>query len=131
MLEWYLPLKFTHVTAVVASISLFVLRAVWMASGSEMLSRRWVRILPHVIDSVLLASAVALTLVIHQYPLANDWLTAKVVALVVYVALGTIGLKRGRSRRVRMTACVAAVAVFGYIVSVALAHDPWGFLAAL
>ncbi len=125
----YLALKHLHLTAVVLSFALFALRGLWMLTDSPQLQRRWVRIVPHLIDIALLASAIALTLVIQQYPLVNGWLTAKVLGLIVYIILGSIALKRGPSKPIRAAAGVAALAVFGYIVSVALTHSPLGFLA--
>jgi uncharacterized membrane protein SirB2 len=75
---------------------------------------------------VLLASAIALATMLRQYPFASGWLTAKVTGLVVYVVLGTIALKRGRTLRVRVAAWIAAQLVFLYIVSVAITKDPLG-----
>jgi uncharacterized membrane protein SirB2 len=79
-----------------------------------------VKIVPHVIDTVLLASAIALTVMIRQYPFVAPWLTAKVIGLVAYIGLGMIALKRGRSKPVRITTWIAAQLVFFYIVAAAL-----------
>ena len=120
----YLALKSVHVSSVAASYVLFFTRGVWMMRAPHMLARRWVRIVPHVIDTILLASAIALAVAIRQYPFVAGWLTAKVIGLVVYIVLGTIALKRGRSKGVRVTAWLAAQAVFAYIVAVAVSHNP-------
>ena len=125
----YLALKHLHLSAVVLSIALFVLRGGWMLMDSPHLRRRWVRIVPHLVDTVLLGSAIGLTLILQQYPFVNSWLTAKVLALIVYILLGHIALKRDSTRTIRAVAGIAALAVFGYIVSVALTHSPLGFLA--
>lgn len=85
MVAAYPLLKFLHVTCVVLSGTGFVLRGVWMIQGSPMLPRRWVRVVPHVVDTVLLPSAIALAFMIEQYPLAHGWLTAKVLGLVAYI----------------------------------------------
>ena len=124
----YLVLKHLHLTIVVLSFALFTLRGLWMLADSPQLQRRWVRIVPHLIDTVLLASAIGLTLILQQYPFVNGWLTAKVLALIAYIILGSIALKRGSTKAIRALAWVAALATFGYIVSVALTHDPRGFL---
>ncbi len=116
--------KFVHELCALASFTLFALRGVWMLRDSPQLSRRWVKILPHGIDTLLLASAVALTLMLHQYPLTDAWLSAKVVGLLVYIGLGLVALRYGRTRGVRAAAWIGALAVFVYIVSVALSHDP-------
>jgi uncharacterized membrane protein SirB2 len=125
----YLTLKHLHVTCVVLSGLGFFVRGLWMLAGSRMLERRWVRVAPHAIDTLLLASAIGLALTLGQYPLAQGWLTAKLVGLLAYIGLGMVALRRGRTRAIRAGAWFAALAAFGYIVSVALARDARGFLA--
>lgn len=120
----YIIVKYAHVGAVIVSFSLFFLRGVWMMVAPQKLQLPWVRIVPHVIDTVLLATAIALAVLSTQHPFAQPWLTAKLIGLVVYILLGTIAIKRGRTRRQRIIAWVLALAVFGYIVAVALARDP-------
>jgi len=93
-----------------------------------MLRRKLVRILPHIIDAILLASAIALLFKIQQYPLSHHWLTAKVVALVAYIILGTYALKRGKTKKTRIRALIGAYATFFYIVAVALTQNPQPFL---
>jgi len=120
----YLTLKSLHVGCVALSYTLFLLRGIWMMRRPERLQLRWVRIVPHVVDTVLLGSAVAMALMIRQYPFVADWLTAKLLALLLYIVLGSIALKRGRIRRQRLAAWLAAQAVFFYIVAVALTRNP-------
>ena len=119
--------KFVHEFCALASVSLFVLRGVWMLRDSPQLARRWVRILPHGIDTLLLASAIALTLMLRQYPLTHVLLSAKLFALLAYIGLGLVALRYGKTKGVRAMAWIAALSVFFYIVSVALSHDPLGF----
>ena len=121
----YSTLKAVHIVSGAASYALFWLRGVWMMRGSARLQSGWVKVLPHVIDTVLLASAIALAVMLRQYPLQAPWLTAKVSGLVVYIVLGTVALKRGRTRGMRVAAWIAAQAVFVYIVSVAVTKSPW------
>ncbi|MEO8598984.1 MAG: SirB2 family protein [bacterium] len=116
----YLSIRHFHVTCAVLSGSLFLLRGFWMLRNSPTLQRRWVRIAPHVIDTLLLTSALVMVFWSGQYPFVQNWLTAKVIALVVYIGLGTVALKRGRTRTVRIGAFIGAVLVFAYIVGVAL-----------
>jgi len=123
----YLLLKYVHVTAVATSFVLFFLRGIWMMQASGRLSARWVRVVPHVVDTVLLASAITLAVLTAQYPFVQSWLTAKVLALLAYIVVGSIALRRGPTRRTRIVAWVMALAVFGYIVAVARTHSvlPW------
>lgn len=120
MASTYILLKYLHVSCVVLSGVGFVLRGVWMLQGSPMLARRWVGVAPHVVDTVLLASAIALAMMSGQYPLVHAWLTAKVLGLIAYIVLGTVALKRGRTLEVRLVAFCGALAVFAYIVAVAM-----------
>lgn len=89
-----------------------------------MLRHKLVKILPHIIDTILLASAIALLFKVQQYPLSHPWITAKIVALVAYIILGIVALKRGRTKQGRILALIGAYAVFFYILVVALTHDP-------
>ncbi len=116
----YLWLKYLHVSCVLLSGSLFAVRGWWMLQAPARLQQRWVRVLPHGVDTVLLVSAISLAVWSGQYPLAQGWLTAKVLALLAYIALGSVALKHGKTRAVRATALVAALLVFAYIVSVAV-----------
>lgn len=116
----YLAIKHIHMTAVALSGMLFLVRGVWMLRHSAMLDRRWVKVVPHCVDTILLASAVALALWSGMLPFQQPWLTAKVLALVAYILLGTVALKRGKSKQVRSLAFVAALLTFLYIVGVAV-----------
>lgn len=123
-MTWWLTIKTIHVLSAAVSIGLFVLRGIWMMRDSPRRRARWARIVPHVNDTILLVSAIGLALLTYQYPLVHGWLTAKVIGLFVYIGLGLVALRFGRTRRVRTLAWVAAVAVFVYIVSVALTRSP-------
>ena len=120
----YAALKLTHISCAVISYTLFAVRGIWMLRGSVMLQEGLVRTLPHIVDTALLASAIAMTIMTRQYPFVAPWLTAKVLALVLYIALGMVALKYGKTRSVRLAAWIAAQAVFGYIVAVALTRSP-------
>ncbi|HWA14632.1 MAG TPA: SirB2 family protein [Burkholderiales bacterium] len=120
----YWMLKSLHVGAVTASLCLFLLRGAWMMRAPQRLGARWVRVVPHVVDTVLLASAVALAALTAQYPFVHSWLTAKVIALLVYIALGSVALKRGPTRGIRVAAWIGALVVFAYIVAVARTRSP-------
>jgi len=125
----YAMVKQVHVSAATVSIALFLLRGTWMLRSPERLRQTWVKIVPHVVDTVLLASALWLAWQLGAG--AAHWVAAKVVALLFYIGAGTIALKRGRTRTVRVGALLVAVATFAYIVSVAVTKSPWGALAWL
>lgn len=124
----YLLLKELHIGCVVVSGIGFFLRGVAMLLSSPVLQQPVARVLPHIIDSILLASALAMSISSGQYPLVNDWLTAKLIGLLIYIGLGTMALKRARSKRLRALFFVGALTALAYIISVALTRSPRGVL---
>ncbi len=124
----YLLLKHVHMTLAAISGSLFLLRGLWMLADSPMRQRAWVRSTPHLVDSLLLATAIGLAWWSGQSPLVHPWLGAKVTALVAYILLGSLALKYGKTRLVRGAAFAAALACFGYIVATAVSKNPLFFL---
>lgn len=116
-------LKAVHVGCAALSLAGFVARGIGMLRGAAWRQRRWVKIAPHVVDTLLLASAIGLALAVRQYPFMHGWLTAKLLALVGYIVLGSIALKYGATKTVRLGAWLAALAVFGYIVAVAVTRQ--------
>lgn len=131
MTELYPWIKLVHIAAVAASGSLFAIRGLLLILGQPWAMARPVRILSQAIDSVLLAAAITLTVIIGQYPFVDAWLTAKVLLLVVYVALGVLAFRKERSKPARIACWLAALGVFGFIVSIALTHDPRGLFSLL
>lgn len=126
----YAAIKAVHIACAVLSAGGFAVRGVLMLRDSALLATRFVRVAPHVVDTLLLASAVALAWMSGQYPFAQSWLTAKVVALIAYILLGTLALKRGRSRAVRAAAFALALAAVLYILAVAVTRNPTIFFAS-
>ena len=125
----HVPLKYFHVACVIISGGGFFVRGLWMLRASPRLDARWVRVAPHIVDTLLLASAIGLVIATHQYPLVQGWVTAKIFGLLAYIGLGTVALRRGKTRAIRLASWIGAIATFGYIVSVALTRNPWGFIA--
>ena len=122
----YQAVKHVHLTCIALSLGGFLLRGFWMVTGSPLLGARLTRIAPHVVDTVLLTSA--LVLASYYWPVPG-WIWAKVGGLLTYIFLGTIALKRGKTPAVRMMALAAAVLTFAWIVSVAFSKTPAGFFA--
>ena len=125
----YLALKHSHMTFALLSGIFFLIRGIWMLVDSPKLTQRWVKIVPHVIDTLLLACAIALMFQIQQYPFVHGWLTAKVVALILYIVAGTVAIKRGKTKQVRVIAFGFALLCYLYMLSVAFNHHPLGALA--
>ena len=127
----YATLKLVHQSAVALSVTGFVVRGAAGFVGADWVTGRAARTVPHVVDTVLLLSALALAWMLRLTPGNAPWLLAKVIGLVAYVALGVLALRPGRSFQVRLVAWVAALAVVGWIVSVAMTKTPMGFFALL
>ena len=100
-----------------------------MLRASPLLQHRLTRIAPHIIDTLFLASDIALVFIIDVRLLQSGWLLAKLAGLIVYIGLGMVALRFGRTREIRSLAFVGAVATFAYIVGVALLKSPASWLA--
>ena len=127
----YSTVKTIHQSAVALSFAGFFARGLGALGGAAWVRARPAKTLPHVVDSVLLLSALWLAWTLRLNPAGAPWLLAKIVGLVAYIGLGMVALKDGRPPALRATAWLAALLVFGYIVSVALTKSPLGFLARL
>jgi uncharacterized membrane protein SirB2 len=103
----------------------FIIRGYWMISGSKLLHTKPVKIVPHIIDTVLLLSAVVLEMLSGFYPLKVDWVTLKVLLLVVYIILGTFALKRGRTKPIKIICFVLAIITFLGIYGLAVHKPIW------
>ncbi len=124
----YMLLKHLHMSFAGISFALFFLRGIWSFRDSPVMRQRWIKVVPHVADTLLLTSALMLAYTIGQYPFVDGWLTAKFFGLVLYIVLGSVALKHGRSRTARIAAWFGALTVFSYIVLVASRHDPLPFI---
>lgn len=131
LVAFYPQVKFIHITCVILSGSLFALRGVMMLAGSSWVYHPLLRRASYVIDTTLLVAGITLAVMLHQYPFVQAWLTAKVLLLVVYIVLGVFALRRGRSRATRAGYFVGALAVYLFIVSIAIAHDARGIFVRL
>jgi len=120
----YETIKIIHITTAVLSFCGFVLRGVWMMQSSLRLQSIGVKIVPHINDTILLVSATVLMVLSLQYPISTAWINAKLIALLVYIILGTIALKRGKTIATRIIAWVLAILVFIYILGVANSKKP-------
>ncbi len=125
----YLTLKYAHISFATLSIAGFVLRGFWMFRQSTNLGRAVVRIAPHVVDTAFLLTGIWLVVLLQLNMKEQSWLVAKFVALILYVVLGAIALRRGRTIQIRTAAFAAALASYLYIVGVALNKSPASWLA--
>ena len=127
--ETYLALKLLHRACAVVSIVGFAVRWRSGLAGQTWVRSRAARTLPHVVDTVLLLTALALAVGAGFTPGNAPWLLTKIVALLAYIGLGMVALSPRRPRRWRVAAGWAALAVFGHIVAVAWFKHPAGTLS--
>jgi uncharacterized membrane protein SirB2 len=128
MIEYYPQIKGVHVAAVLASGGLFAVRGLAVQRGADWPMRTPVRYLSYSLDTVLLTAALMLVGLLPGAVFANGWLAMKLALLVAYVTLGTLALKRGGTAAVRRRNLIAALAVYGFMLSMAHAHHPLGAL---
>jgi uncharacterized membrane protein SirB2 len=106
----YIAIKHIHLTAVAVSFLFFTFRYLLRLTNSHLLQKKWMKITPHIVDTLLLASAIVLMFVIGQYPLVNAWLTAKLVCVVGYILMGVACLKISNRKSVITGAYLIALA---------------------
>jgi len=127
----YLFLKNIHALLALLTISGFVFRGYWMLTNSDKLQQRMTRVAPHILDTVFLASGIAMLVLLSLNPLSQSWLLAKFAGLIVYILLGTVAIRRGSTQQGRVLAFVGALSAFAYVVGVALSKSPASWLAYL
>ncbi len=113
-----------HVSTVILSISGFIFRGILHFRGSDLVKRKWLKITPHIIDTVLIISAITLLIQNGLNLLTTPWLLAKLIALIFYIALGLIAFRFSKTTRVRMLAWSGAILLFAYICTVAVTKNP-------
>lgn len=116
----YIEVKYTHIALALISINLFVFRAALNIMQAPLKEKLWLRIAPHVNDSLLLATAIYLMLLTSQYPFAVAWLTIKICAVVAYIVLGSIALKKAKTTAAKLLFSLLAIGMFAVIGSIAL-----------
>ena len=113
-------IKLIHMSTAFISITFFMVRGFWVFNNAEMMNKKWVKIVPHINDTILLVTAIILAVGIQQYPFTHDWLTAKFIALLLYIVFGTLALKRAKELKNKMVFFILSLLIFSYIIGVAL-----------
>lgn len=126
----YPHVKTVHHLSVALSLSLFAARWAGVLVQAGWAMRPRTRLVSVAIDTVLLVAGVALWVLGGWHPWHSPWLGAKLLALVVYVLLGSWALKRARSRKGHLVFGLLALGVAAHMVGMALHHHPAGWLAA-
>jgi len=129
--DLYLPIKTAHMSLAMLSLLGFAVRGWWAINCSALLQQRWVKIAPHIIDTLLLTTAILLMIILGQHPGNQDWILAKLIALVFYIGFGTLAIKRAPTPATKILFFGLAIATFVYIIGVAIAHHPASWLQVI
>ena len=119
-------LKYIHISTIVISLCLFVGRGGWIYVLKKQLTARWLKILPHLNDTILLVTGITLAIQTQQYPLVQGWLTVKIICLLAYIVLGMLAMKWFAATRPGLISWFGAIAVFIFMISVAITRNPAG-----
>ncbi|QHJ09819.1 Protein YchQ [Paraglaciecola mesophila] len=120
----YTAVKHIHLTCIALSVLLFVLRFIWTMTQSSMLEKKWVKITPHIVDTLLILSAVTLCVLISQYPFVTPWVTEKLVGLFMYVFMVALALKMARTNFMRVIGFIGALSWIAFTALVAISKQP-------
>jgi uncharacterized membrane protein SirB2 len=131
LVDLYTQVRWTHISLVLVSGALFAARGIGVLLGAGWSMAPVVRRLSYTIDTALLVAALLLLFMLNINPFAVSWLSTKIALLLLYIVMGTLALKRARTLRMQQLCFVAALATYGFMLSVALAHHPFGIFAAL
>ena len=127
----YAYLKLLHVTLAIVSVSGFILRAWWSVNESPLLKTKLARVAPHVVDTLFLLAGVAMIGTVSLPVLSTPWLLAKFAGLVIYILVGTVAIKRGKTREIRLTASILAVGIFAWVVGISVRKSPLSWLTPM
>ena len=115
-------------TLAVLSISLFTLRFVWLLANSVQLQKKWVKISPHIIDTLLLTIGVVMAVQYSINPVEQLWLGEKLLAIIAYIFTGYYTLKVARNKPMQIIGYLGAMGWVMLIVRLAMTREPLFFL---
>ncbi|WP_258807120.1 MULTISPECIES: SirB2 family protein [Pseudidiomarina] len=118
----YIALKHLHVTFVAISVLLFVLRFFWRSIDAKVAQQKWVKVVPHVIDTFLLLTIVGMLLHWGQWPWETSWLGNKLLGLVGYIAFGLVAMK-AQTTALRFGGFIVALGWIGFLFHVAFSKQ--------
>lgn len=120
--------KHLHMTLAVISISLFTLRFIWLLTKSSKLSAKWVKIVPHIVDTLLLTVGVVMAVQYSMNPIEQLWLGEKLLAIVAYIFTGYYTLKLARNKAMQIIGYLGAMGWIMLIVRLAMTREPLFFI---
>ena len=118
--EHYLLIRQLHILTAALSVTLFTIRFLLLVRSPTWQPNRWLKVLPHVNDSLLLILAILLCIIIQQAPLITPWLTEKVAAVILYILAGMFALKWSKTRLSKIIWFIIAIFMFAYAANIAI-----------
>ena len=118
--EHYLLIRQLHILTAALSVTLFTIRFLLLVRSPTWQPNRWLKVLPHVNDTLLLIFAVLLCIIIQQAPLITPWLTEKVAAVILYILAGMFALKWSKTRLSKIIWFIIALFMFAYAANIAI-----------
>lgn len=121
-------IKLVHIVCAYLTGAGFLLRGVWALADNPLSQHRLTKVVPHIIDTLLLLAALGM---LYSWSIslpANPWLVAKIFALLVYIGFGLLMLRWGQTTRARLFGMLGGVATYAYIVAVAHSKSVFGGL---
>jgi len=115
--------KHIHMTVAVISIALFTLRFIWTLMSSAQLDKKWVKVLPHIIDTVLLGLGIAMAVQLSINPFEQLWLAEKILAVFAYIFTGYYTLKIARNRVFQILGYLGAMGWVMLAVCIAMTKE--------
>jgi len=115
--------KHLHLTAIALSFALFAIRYFLLMRSSKLQHKKWLKITPHIVDTVLIISIVLLCVELSLYPFVNEWATSKLIGLVLYMLSVAFALKWARNNAMRLVGFAGAVAWLTITASIAVSKN--------
>ena len=116
----YMAFKHLHLTLAALTILLFIVRSGFVIVWPAGMRKRWMKILAHGVDGLLIVSAIALLVVMNMNPIHVGWVLAKIIGLLAYIGFSVYAFKIANTLPSRLLGIFLAGAALAYIAMVAV-----------
>jgi uncharacterized membrane protein SirB2 len=120
----YMMFKHLHLTALGLSVVMLTLQFIGHTFDMKFKDAKWLKIVPHIVYTILLGSAIGLCIVLNQYPFVDAWVTSKLIGLVLYVLMATLIVKWARNNAMRVVGYIGALTWLLITMQVAFSKTP-------
>src|SRR5699024_490333 len=122
----YIAYKHLHTSFAALSIIFFIIRAYWSVLELDCLQNTFVRVAPHIIDTLFLLSGLAMAFTIG---FNHPWIIANIIGLIAYIYVSIFAIRRGRTPQIRLLSATIALLIYCYIVITVLNKSVLSFFA--